>query len=135
MGVSMETICVDTEIIWQYLLNKKDAVEMILQAQKTAALAMTSLTLFELYVLAGHSEKPLENKAVVDALVRRVSVIAFHARSAEVAAKVQEELGKEKKKMELRDLWEAIMCREADCLLLTTTLEQYKDIPGLKLYK
>ncbi len=131
----METVCVDTEIIWQYLLNKKDAVEIMLQIQKTAHLVMTSLTLFELYVLAAHSEKPLENKAVVDALIKRLTVLPFDAASAEVAAKIQEEILKDKKKVELRDLWEGIISREARCQLLTTTPEQYKDIPGVKLYK
>lgn len=131
----METICVDTETIWHYLLNKKDAVETIFRIQKTAIIAMTSLTLFELYVLAMHSDKPVENKAVVDALITRVTILPFDRESAQQAAKIQQEMIKEKKKVELRDLWEGIISKEAKCQLLTTTPDHYKDIVGLKLYK
>ena len=131
----METVCVDTEILWQYLLNKKEAVEMMQQVQKTAGLAVTVLSVFELYVLALHSEKPAENKAVVDALIKRLTVIPFEAGSAAAAAKVQEELTKQKKKSELRDLWEGMLVSENKCLLLTANPEHYKDIPGVKIYK
>lgn len=131
----METVCVDTEIIWQYLLNKKDAVEMILHMQKTANIAITALTVFELFAIAAASDKPAENKGIIDLLLKRVVVLPFTGTNAEFAAKVQEDLAKQKKKMELRDLWEGVMCQEARCQLLTTTPEQYKDIPGVKLYK
>lgn len=131
----METVCVDTETLWQFLLNKKEVVELLLQVQKNADLAVTSLSLFELYTLAAHSEKPIENKVVVDVLAKRLTVLAFHASQAEAAAAVQENLLREKKKIELRDLWEGVMVSQANYAILTANPEHYKDIPGVKIYK
>ncbi|MFA6889183.1 MAG: type II toxin-antitoxin system VapC family toxin [Candidatus Woesearchaeota archaeon] len=130
----MEKVCVDTGVLTEYLLNKKEIVEKIIQLEKTAELAVTPQIIFELFCFAEASEKPEENKQVIHDLVLRLTTLDWTVDAAAAAAKVFTELNKTGKKVNLREVFLGVLAIENKYMLYTDNPEAYEGI-GVKIYK
>lgn len=131
----MEKVCLDTDIIIEYLLNKQETVQRITVLEKKADIAVTPLVLFELFSIAEASEKPEENKKIISALAKRMTVLEWSPDVCAEAARLFAEAQKAKKKGELRDLFVGILTMQRGYTLLTMNPGVYQEIPGMKLYK
>ncbi|MEK6920950.1 MAG: type II toxin-antitoxin system VapC family toxin [Nanoarchaeota archaeon] len=131
----MEKVCLDTDIIIEYLLNKQETVQRIAALEKEADIAVTPLVLFELFSIAEASEKPEENKKIIAALARRMTVLELGLDVCAEAARLFAEAQKAKKKIELRDLFVGLVTMQRGYTLFTMNQEGYQEIPGMKLYK
>jgi len=130
----MEKICLDTGILTEYLLNKKEIMAKIIQLEQTADLAVTPQIIFELFCFAEASEKPEENKQVIRDLVLRLTTIDWTAEIAEEAAKKFTELSKESKNVNLREVFLGVLALKNKYQVYTDNPEAYEGI-GVKLYK
>jgi predicted nucleic acid-binding protein len=130
-----ERICLDTDILQDYLMNKKEALEIVKRLQKSADCATTPLTLFELYCMAARSEKEEENTAIVQSLAERIKVLQWTPMMCKQAAKLFTELQKLNKKPNIRNIFVGVLTKEREHILLTNAKDDYAFIPGLKLYK
>ncbi len=129
-----EKVCLDTDILQDYLLNKKEAVTQIQEVQKVDC-ATTAINIFELFAIAEASEKPEENVAVVQQLIDRLTILQFNSISCRKAAKLYTELQKIKQKVNIRDIFVGVITKQQNRVLLTLNKENYARIPGLKIYK
>ncbi len=130
----MEKICLDTGILTEYLLNKKEIVDKIIQLEKTADLAVTPQIIFELFCFAEASEKPEENRQVIRDLVLRLTILDLSAEAAEAAAKKFTELSKASKNVNLREVFLGILVLTNKYQLYTDNPEAYAGI-NVKIYK
>lgn len=130
----MEKICLDTGILTEYLLNKKEIVDNIIQLEKTADVAITPQIIFELFCFAESSEKPEENKEVIRDLVLRLTILDWSAETAEEAAKKFTELSKATKNVNLREIFLGVLALKNKYVLYTDNPEAYKGT-GVKIYK
>ena len=130
----MEKICLDTGILTEYLLNKKEIVDKIIQLEKTADLAVTPQIIFELFCFAEASEKPEENRQVIRDLVLRLTTLDWSVEAAEEAAKKFTELSKASKNVNLREVFLGILALKNKYQLYTDNPEAYAGI-SVKIYK
>ncbi len=131
----MDKVCVTTEILCDLLANKTEIVEQITKIEKTANIAVAPFVLFELFCIAEASEKPTENTAAVWDLLHRMTLLEWTPEASEAAAKLFTDLQKAGKKTDLRDLFIGVLAVQNNYALFTTTLDVYKEIPGIKIYK
>ncbi|PIN79607.1 hypothetical protein COV16_03315 [Candidatus Woesearchaeota archaeon CG10_big_fil_rev_8_21_14_0_10_34_8] len=133
--MKQDKICIDTDMLQDYLLNKKKAVETIAEIEKTADCATTALSVFELFCIAEQTEKPDENIKVVEDLIERMTILQFTSASCKQAAKLFTELQKLSKKPEIRDILVGVLIKQQNYIIATSDKERYKLVPGLKIYK
>ncbi len=131
----MAKVCLDTDILGEYFLNKKEAVETIVALERENDIAVTPFVVFELFCLAENSEKPEENKKIVEELLMRITILEWTMSSCAEAANLYVSLAMQKKKVEIRDLLAGVLAAEKGYALLTNNKEAYHTIPRLKLYK
>lgn len=129
----MEKVCLDTGILTAYLLNKKEVVEQIAKLEKTADLAVTPQIIFELFCFAEASENPEENKQVVLDVVKRLTIIDWSTEAAKQAAVLFTAVIKEKKKLDLREIFLSALVNENKYMLLTDNPDAYEGT-GVKIY-
>ncbi len=130
-----ERACIDTDILQEYLCNKKDAVEIIAKLEKTTDCTTTALNVFELFCFAQQTALPEENTKVVQELIDRLTILEANPSVCKQAAILFTELLKNKKKPDIRDILIGILTKQQNCLLVTAAKERYGSIPGLKIYK
>ncbi len=131
----MEKVCLDTDIIIDCLLNKGETVKRLAGLEKKADCAVTPLVLFELFSIAEASDKREENKKIITDLARRMTLLEWTPDVCAEAAKLFAAAQKAKKKIELRDLFVALLAKEHKYMLLTGDPDAYGEIPDMKLYK
>jgi tRNA(fMet)-specific endonuclease VapC len=131
--MKVEKVCLDTDIIQEYLINKKEAVATIKKIQQTADCATTALTVFELFCVAEESEHPEENNAVIQEFIDRLTILQWNPIACKKAAKLFVELQKLKKKPDIRDVLVGVLAKQQNHTMVTTDKERYAWIPGLKL--
>jgi tRNA(fMet)-specific endonuclease VapC len=125
----MEKICLDTGIITEYLMNKPETVQKIMQVEKTANLAVTPQIIFELFCFAEASDKPGENKQVIRDFIKRLTVINWTPETAELAAEILTKA----EKAGLREVFLTALVNSNNYMLLTDHPEAYDGL-GTKIY-
>ncbi len=133
--MKVERVCIDSDILQDYLCNKKDAVALISALEKTADCTTTVFNVFELFCFAQQTDLPEENTKVVQELINRMTILELPAAVSKQGAALFMEFMKNKKKTDLRDLFVGLIAKQQNCILVTAAKEHYSGIPGLKIYK
>jgi len=124
----------DTDFLVSILRGKKDA-EDLLDYLNAGDIAITSITAFELYFGAFKSERASENIKEVDSLLSSYPVIYFDKNASKEAGKVYSALEKSGKRIGIRDVMIAAICRVNDASLITRNVKHYSRIEGLGIEK
>ena len=130
----MEVICLDTNVLIDLLRGDFKAVEEIKQLENQFELATTAINLFELYYGAYKTGRD-KNVEAVNELGRRIEVLKFTHKSAEISGRILSELEKKGKTVDFRDVMIAGIVIENDVTLYTRNLKHFKRIDGIKLYR
>jgi len=130
----LETVCIDTDVLIDFLRGKKEAVEKIRKLEEEFDLATTTINVFELYFGAYKTNKEKNVKAVND-LVERMEVFGLSKKSAEIAGRMMAVLERKGMEIGIRDTMVAGIAIENDVALLTRNLKHYKRLEefGLRL--
>ncbi|MFA5032959.1 MAG: type II toxin-antitoxin system VapC family toxin [bacterium] len=124
----METICIDTDIIIDYL--KGNAYKNILPSVLNKYLCkVTPVTVYELYYGGFYTGKI---KPVEDVLACLTPIIWTEKASKE-SAKIHVELIKKGFSLDIRDIFIASICCTEKIPLLTRNVKHFKHIKELKL--
>ena len=127
---------VDTDFVIDHLANSTEA-NQLLDRLAPEGIAISIITYMEAYQGVVRSSNPREAKTKFQAFRRSVPVIAFSLSVAKRCAVLREHLRQEQKRVKSRalDLMNAAIALEHDLTLVTRNVEDYKDIPDLKLYR
>jgi tRNA(fMet)-specific endonuclease VapC len=127
---------VDTDVVIDHLANSTEA-NQLLDRLATQGIAISIITYMEAYQGVVRSPNPQEAKTKFQAFRRSVPVLTFSLAVAKRCAALREHLRQEQKRVKSRalDLMNAAIALEHDLTLVTRNLEDYQDIPGLKLYQ
>ncbi len=132
----MERVCLDTDVLIELLRGKESAVRRIKELEKECELVTTSVNVFELYYGAFKVGRE-KNILAVKELSRRLEVLDFTSRVAEIAGKISAELEKKGEGVDFRDVFIASAAIANDVPLLTSNVKHFKRFErfGLKLLR
>jgi predicted nucleic acid-binding protein len=127
---------VDTDFVIDHLANILEA-NQLLDKLASEGIAISIITYMEAYQGVVRSPKAKEARAKFQTFRRNVPVLPFSLTVAKRCAALREQLKHEQKRVKSRalDLINAAITLEHDLTLVTRNVEDYQDIPDLKLYK
>jgi tRNA(fMet)-specific endonuclease VapC len=127
---------VDTDLLIDHLAHTPQA-NQLLDRIAPEGIAISIITYMEAYQGVVRSPNPQEARTKLQAFRRSVPVLPFSLSVAKRCAILREHLRKEQKRVKSRalDLMNAAIALEHDLTLLTRNVEDYNDIPDLKLYQ
>ncbi|MBI2676017.1 MAG: type II toxin-antitoxin system VapC family toxin [Candidatus Aenigmarchaeota archaeon] len=128
-----DRIVVDSDILVNFLRNKKEEVELLKRMSRQATLATTDINAFELYYGAYKSSKQDENLAATKGLLNSLLLLSTSEDSMEMAGKIITDLEKRGKPMEIRDLLIGSICLTNSIALLTGNRRHFENMEGLKI--
>jgi tRNA(fMet)-specific endonuclease VapC len=124
------TVISDTDVVIDFFSGVEPAASAIADLIQADRLALTSVTLFELY--AGVTGK--KRLKQIDDLVSILPVFPLERKAAGIAAKVYNELKQTGKLIGNQDILIAGICLNHNTPLITRNKEHFSRISGLKLY-
>ncbi len=126
---------VDTDLVIDHLEHIIEA-NQLLDRLAPEGIAISIITYMEAYQGVVRSMNAKEARAKFQAFRRSVPVLPFSLSVAKRCASLREHLKKEQKRVKSRalDLINAAIALEHDLTLVTRNVEDYQDIPDLKLY-
>ena len=130
---SVEILCLDTDVLIDFLRGDPRVAEKVAQLEEEYVLATTALNLFELYYGAFKTRKVHKNVKAVDELASRLEVLQFTGTSAEISGRIAAELEKEGRRLDFRDAMIAGVVLENHVHLCTRNLKHFRRIDGIKL--
>ncbi len=127
---------VDTDLVIDHLANITE-VNQLLDRLAPEGIAISMITYMEAYQGVVRSPTPQEARTKFQAFRRSVPVLPFSLTVAKRCAVLREHLKHEQKRVKSRalDLINAAIALEYDLTLVTRNVEDYQDIPDLKLYQ
>jgi len=125
------TICVDTDVIVDYLRGREPGKSAFASWRKKAEVFITSITTFELLLGANLSLKREERTIGVESLLNQHDILAFGRDSAKEAAEKGAELRAEGAVVGIRDLLNASTCLSRKIPILTKNKAHYERITEL----
>ena len=120
----------DTDVVIDFFSGKEPFASTIVDLIQGDNLALTSVTVFELY--AGITGK--KRLMQIDDLFSIIPVLPLERKEAETAAKIYNDLKKAGKLIGNQDILIAGTCLTHNLPLLTRNIEHFSRIPGLKLF-
>lgn len=126
-------ICIDSDVLVNFLRNDEHAAAFILNNDENYELVTTDINAFELYYGAYLSDKSNENIKQVEQLLNRLTVLPFSTYIAKKSGELLAELKKEGKTIDFRDLFIGTAALVYGCTLKTDNVKHFKKIKGLVL--
>jgi predicted nucleic acid-binding protein len=124
-------VCIDSDVLIDFMNNKKDAVEKMLKLRKQdVSLSTTSINSFEL--LNGANIVKIDS---IKNFISNFSVHSFDLKSSEIASKIFQNLKSSGEIIEIPDIMIASICISKGESLLTRNLSHFGRIPELKIEK
>ena len=128
-------VCLDTDIIIDFLRNEKYAVNKIKEIkEKDTELTTTSINSFELLKGIFHS-KNQNSKEALSGFLSYLKILNFDFEASEKAAEIFESLKVKGQLIDPLDLMIASIAIVNNELLITRNLNHFERISGLKLEK
>ena len=123
---------IDTDILIDFLRNKKDAVTFVaqLEEQKTL-LSTTAINAFELYYGAHKSKRAVQTLQATKNLLDRLILLPLTSKSAQRAGHIYAQLELEGHPIGLRDTFIAAIALTRKCSVATRNTEHFKKVKGL----
>ncbi|MEM9857411.1 MAG: type II toxin-antitoxin system VapC family toxin [Bacteroidota bacterium] len=127
--MEIRRMVVDTGIFIDYLRARDKSKTILQDLPDNVELYISSITLYELYMGAISAQKWVDVKT----LTEDIPVLPFTKTIAEKAAIVYQELKKENKIIEFRDIFIAATALVHDLPILTRNKKHFTRVDGLKL--
>ena len=127
------TICLDTDILADFLRNKEYAIKWIEEHEDENILATTIISIFELYYGAYKSSSPEKEVEAIEELIDKLQILDFSLNSVHEAGKQKARLEKEGKVIEFRDIFIGAITLVEGFSLKTNNKKHFERIEGLNL--
>ncbi len=124
-------VCLDSDIMIDFLNNKREIVKKIIQLEEKDELTTTSVNAFE--ILRGLSKFNEEEKGYT--FIKNLKILDFNFESAEKATEIFEFLRKKGELIDQLDLFIASIAIKNNQSLLTGNTKHFSKIPELKIEK
>ena len=121
----MERICLETEVILDFLCGEKSAVEKIRYYTDRDQICITPFTLVQLNTV-------IKKPEVLNAFVSNVTILPFDKNSGLIASRLLNELREKGTKVNIESLLTAAICIENSALLFTKNRALFDGIKSLK---
>jgi len=128
---TVNTICVDTDIIIDYFRGREPGKSAFLSWGKKSEVLITSITAFELLLGANLSSKRQKRIIEVESLLNQHEILAFARNDANEAAKKGAEFKAKGATVEIRDLLNASICLSRKIPILTRNKTHFERIKEL----
>jgi tRNA(fMet)-specific endonuclease VapC len=123
---------IDTDILIDFLRNRKEAVAFVTQLEeKKTLLSTTAINAFELYYGAHKSRQSVQTLQSTKKLLDRLVLLPLTSRSAQRAGHIYAELELEGQPIGLRDTFIAAIALTRKCSVATRNTEHFKKVKGL----
>lgn len=124
--------CLDSDIMVQHFRGDYSIKER-LNALPAEGLAVTPVTLCELYRGAFLSGNPERGYALIEELLERANVLGFDIRACEIFGRIHKMLKQSGKLTQDSDLMTASICMSHNATLITRNKKHFENIKGLKV--
>jgi predicted nucleic acid-binding protein len=130
------TYLIDTDLIIDHLEEAPTAMQL-LRRLADDGISISMVTYMEVFQGVERSAHKADAQAKLQALLAGVPVLPFSFAVAERCARLRETLRKQRKRVHSRalDLINAATALEYGLVFVTRNVDDYKDLPGLKLYQ
>lgn len=128
-----DSVCLDSDVLIDFLRNKKEAVEWVKENESSKNLATTIINVFELYAGVYKSKNQQNNLAVLDSLIERLKILPFSLKSAQEAARQNASLEKKGQIIDKRDLFIGSIALTEGASLKTNNKKHFSRIERLKI--
>jgi tRNA(fMet)-specific endonuclease VapC len=123
---------IDTDILIDFLRNRKESVVFVTQLEKKKTLlSTTAVNAFELYYGAHKSKQSTQTLQATKKLLDRLVLFPLTPRSAQRAGRIYAELELEGHPIGLRDTFIAAIALTRRCGVATQNTAHFKKIKGL----
>lgn len=129
-----DSVCLDTDILIDFLRNDSQTVEWIKNNEDKFILATTVINLFELYAGANKVKNNEEKIIAVDKLSERLKILGFSADVSREAGMQKAILEKSGNDIDIRDLFIGIISKSQGFSLKTNNKKHFSKINGLRLF-
>jgi len=126
-------ICLDTDFLVHFLRKRKEETEFIAKNETEKDIAMTFVSVFELYYGAYKSSAREQNIEAVAGLIERIPVLQSSHEVMKKAGEILAGLEKEGKVVEFRDIFIGATCMAYGYGLKTGNKKHFEKISGLRL--
>lgn len=127
-----EKICLDTDFLVNFLRNKKEEVDFIIE-NDTKILATTFINLFELYHGVYKYKEIKNNLFKLEELASRLIILNLSHDSVKKAGEIASELEKAGNPIEFRDLLIGCIAIKEEYSIKTNNKKHFERIVGLKI--
>ena len=128
-----QKICIDTDILIDVLRKKPEVLQKVSHfEQQSTILATTVVNSYELYYGA-HKTKNKKHLKLVTELLGNLVILEWKKGFSDMAAKLMVDLERQGKKIDIRDLFIAIIAMKHDYKMLTGNIKHFERIEGLDL--
>ena len=127
---------IDSDWLIDHLAGVPEA-QALLSELAPAGIAISMVTYMEVFQGVERSANQTDAQAKLQAFLAGVPVLPFSFAVAERCARLRETLRKQRKRVHSRalDLINAATALEYGLTFVTRNVDDYKDLPGLKLYQ
>lgn len=126
-------ICLDSDILINFLRNEEHAVNWIRENEDKNTLATTIINIFELFAGAYRARDSEKKLAAVQELASNLKILPFSFESAEEAGKQDAELEKSGEALDKRDLFIGIIALKEGFAIKTGNSRHFSRIKGLRV--
>jgi len=132
---SLGRICLDTDVLIDFIRKPSDAVKRIMKGilERKISIFTTSVNTFEIWLGAHLAPKEMELIEETKDFLDQLEVVNFDYESSVEAGRVMANLRKRGQVVEIRDLFVGCVCKVNGMPLITRNLKHYKRIHGLKV--
>jgi tRNA(fMet)-specific endonuclease VapC len=125
---------IDTDILIDFLRNRKESVEFVTQLEKKKAiLSSTAINAFELYYGAHKSKQSTQTLQATKNLLDRLVLFPLTLRSAQKACHIYAELELKGNPIGLRDTFIAAIALTRRCSIATKNIAHFKKVKDLNV--
>lgn len=103
-------ICLDTDILVNFIRGNEEDSDFIKRLENEATLATSTITIFELFRGIHKSNLKIQEEVAVNDIIQRFEILNFSPTSADIAAKVHTNLDSINEKVEIY-LSQVLLCQ------------------------
>ena len=124
----------DTSFLIDIMKSDKDAIRKAEEIEKKGnTIAVTSITIFELFIGVSLSIKQDQERNKINRILNGLSIISFDEDSAREAGKIYAQKRKNGSAIEPEDSMIAGICSRRNEILITRNIKHFSDIEGLRV--
>jgi tRNA(fMet)-specific endonuclease VapC len=127
-------VIADTSFIIDIMKSNKEAIEKAEEIEKSGStIAVTSISIFELFVGIGLSIKQDQERYKIARVLNSLSIISFDEDSAREAGRIFAQKRRNGSTIDPEDSMIAGICAKRNEILITRNLKHFSDIENVKI--